>query len=298
MDSEIHEAIKHIDRWTGKHVTLELLDKGLTNHIFKACVNDDIFVLRIPGVGTDLFIDRDREIDSWLIASEIGVAPEVVEHMKAGAVTIARYVSGTVLSAEMVAANTPILKRIIDTVKTVHSKAAFQSFFDPFVAIKTRLEYAERYSAALPSDIGWMLSLSDRIEQAMKRNKPEAVACHNDLNPENFIDDGIRLWLIDWEYAGQSDPFFDLGNFRAEVPLSNDQEELVIKWYCGEVNYSRLCRMRLYKIIADLSWGLWAIVQSKVSRKDFDFHQYGLARFESLRKTTRDADPGKWISAV
>ena len=298
MEAQIQGIIKQIDEWKGKTVKYELLDKGLTNHNYKTYVNDDVFVLRIPGVGTDLFINRDHEINASTIAGKIGVAPEVVNHIEKGNITVTRFVDGTVLSPELVVRNDNRINHIIDTVKVIHEKAVFRIHFDPFVAIRTRLEYTKNYKTFLPKDIQWMISLSDDIENAMRRNKPRHVACHNDLNPENFIDDGKQLWIIDWEYAAQADPFFDLGNFRAETPLSRNQEELVIRRYCGAMKYNRLCRMLLYKIIADLCWGLWAMIQEKISRKDVDFHDYGLGRFESLRVSTHSKEFRKWIEEV
>ena len=110
--------------------------------------------------------------------------------------------------------------------------------------------------------------------EAMARDVPAPVACHNDLLAENFIlgDDG-RMWVIDWEYGGINDPYYDLGVLCAENPLTEDEERAVISRYCGEMDVHRYARMMLYKIISDLWWSLWAMLQARFSRIEFDYFQ-------------------------
>jgi thiamine kinase-like enzyme len=216
-------------------------------------------VVRIPGAETELFIDRDNEL----------------------------------------ARNNDIIKRIMISIKTIHDRARFKKRFDPFDTIKNYMDnYIEKYNAPLPDDIDWMLSLCSDIEKAMQRNKPPDVACHNDYLSANFMDDGVKIWIIDWEYGGCGDPFFDLGDFAVEHPFSREQEEMIIKEYCGELNYEKLYRMLLHKIIADLWWSLWAMIQSRVSKIDFDFYTYGNKRFERLRKNAMDKDFQKWLDGI
>jgi len=158
--------------------------------------------------------------------------------------------------------------------------------------------YVREYNAPLPSDFDHMLSSSDDIEAAMKRNPPEDVACHNDYLSENFLDDGNQIWIIDWEYGGRGDPYFDLGDFAVEHPFSQEQEELIITKYCGKLRKDRLYRMLLYKIISDLWWSVWAMIQSRISMLDFDFYAYGNGRFNRLRKNAGNPDYRKWLDAV
>jgi thiamine kinase-like enzyme len=254
-------VIGRIDDWNNKKVAYKLMGGGITNHNYKVSVDRETFVVRIPGAETELFIDRDNELDCSIEAGKTGVAPEVVYHLKPENVSVIRFIHAKTLSTREIAANSDIVRRIIRSVKVIHSKAMFQNRFDPFATIRKYMnEYMKKYDVPLPSDIDWMLSVCSDIEEAMQRNKPAEAACHNDFLSENFMDDGRKIWIIDWEYGGRGDPYFDLGDFAVEHPFVREQEELIIQEYCGEMEFDKLCRMLFHKITADLWWGLWAMI--------------------------------------
>ena len=106
------------------------------------------------------------------------------------------------------------------------------------------------------------------------------------------------MWLIDWEYGGMTDPFFDLGDFCTEHPFSREEEELILKTYCGAMVEPRYCRMMLHKLTADLWWSVWAMIQCKLSSIDFDFMEYGLNRMHRFQMNAGDSDYGHWIAGV
>lgn len=150
--------------------------------------------------------------------------------------------------------------------------------------IRRYVSMCREVESLLPQDFDWMLQVMDAVEKAMERNKPRLAASHNDLLSENFIiDPGGRLWIIDWEYGGMNDPFFDLGDVAVEHPLSPKQEELLLTAYAGRIEPEELARMRLHKLTADVWWGMWGMIQDKISALDFDFKAYGLHRFQRFR---------------
>jgi len=299
MEITIEEVIKRIDDWKQKQVNYEVLGGGITNHNFKVSVDGELFVVRIPGAETELFIDRDNELNCSIEAGKTGVAPEVVYHLKPENVSVIRFINAKTLCTKEIASNNHIIKQIVNSIKTIHDRATFKKKFDPFETVRKYINnYVKKYKAPLPGDIDWMLSICSDIEKSMQRNKPSETACHNDYLSENFMYDGEKIWIIDWEYGGQGDPYFDLGDFAVEHPFTREQEELIIKEYCGEVVYSKLYRMLLHKIVSDLWWGLWAMIQSKVSRLEFDFYTYGNHRFERLRKNAKHKDFKKWLNKI
>jgi thiamine kinase-like enzyme len=298
MHPTVDEVIKRIDSWRGKKIRHEPLGGGITNHNFTAYVDDKPYVIRIPGAGTEIFIDRDNELDCSIQAGKTGVSPEVIHHLKPENISVVSFIKGKTLTTRQIKGDDDLIVRIIKAVKIIHENAVFKSTFNPFDTIRKYRGFVEKYDAPLPEDINWMYDLSDEIEKAMNRNKSADVACHNDYLSENFIDDGKNIWIIDWEYGGMGDRYFDLGDFAVEHPFSREQEELIIREYCGDMRYDWLSRMLLYKIIADLWWSIWAMIQSKISKIDFDFFQYGTARFNRLRKNACDSDYRNWIEAV
>ncbi len=113
-----------------------------------------------------------------------------------------------------------------------------------------------------------------RIEIAFLRDPVEMRPCHNDLLNANFIDDGTRIRIVDWEYAGMGDPFFDLGNFSVNHGLDADEDAILLEAYEGEVRPDRLARLRLMRVVSDFREGMWGVLQQAISSLDVDFVAY------------------------
>lgn len=290
MSVSIEEVIERIPGWKDKELRYEPLGGGITNHNYTVHSGEDEYVVRIPGAGTEIFINRENELDCSIQAGNAGIAPKVIHHLKPENVSVVQFIRGTTLTTSRIAGDDSLIRRIVHSIHELHEKVVFKSTFDPFETVRSYMLYVKHYGAPLPDDIEWMFKIAERIERAMQRNKYGAVACHNDYLSENFLDDGEKIWIIDWEYGGMGDPYFDLGDFAVEHPFTREQEELIIKEYCGKADMRKLYRMLLHKIISDLWWGVWAMIQSKISKIDFDFHAYASARFERLRKNAHDKD--------
>jgi thiamine kinase-like enzyme len=110
----------------------------------------------------------------------------------------------------------------------------------------------------------------------------EPRPCHNDLLNANFIDDGQRIRIIDWEYAGMGDPFFDLGNFSINHELRPDEDELLLEAYDGAIDPRRLARLTLMRVVSDFREAMWGVLQQGVSTLDVDFVAYATAGFDRL----------------
>ncbi len=298
MELRVEDIISRIDEWRGKEIHWEPLGGGITNHNYTVYVDDEKYVMCIPGAGTDIFIDRDNELECLIEAGKTGVTPRVLRHLKPENISVVQFIQAKTLTTDEITASDALIKRIVSAIRIIHEKAAFKKKFDPFQTVRDYMDYVKKYDAPLPSDFDRMLRISDDIEAAMKRNPPEDVACHNDFLSENFLDDGKQIWIIDWEYGGRGDPYFDLGDFAVEHPFSPKQEELIIREYCGELNKNRLYRMFLNKIVSDLWWSVWAMIQSRISTLDFDFYTYGNERFKRLRKNAGNPDYQKWIDGI
>jgi thiamine kinase-like enzyme len=295
----VEDIIKRIDIWDPNEVKYRELSGGITNHNYICQVGNKKYVLRIPGSGTDVFIDRDHERSSSIAAAEAGVSPAVRCVVEPEGAVVIDYIDGEVLHPDTVATDDAKIVKIVKTVKQVHAKAVFEPETYIFDLIRKYTRMAKKENAFFPHDFNWMLSISDNIEKAMERNKLKPVACHNDLLPENFIiDENNKLWVLDWEYGGTNDPYFDLGDFAVEHPFTREQEELIIKTYCGEMRRPMLYRLLLHKMTADLWWSLWAMIQDKISKIDFDFYTYGLGRYARFRQNYYDRDFNTWLEGV
>ena len=219
-------------------------------------------MLRIPGDGTDSFIDREREHRNHVAAAAAGVTPPVLHLIQPGYCTIVPFITGETMHPETIAGHPERLRLIVEAVRTYHDRALFDNEIRVFDMIRDYTRMAAEVDAPRPEQTEWMLWVGQRIEQAMQRDEPAPVACHNNLLSENFIltPEG-RMWVIDWEYGGMNDPYFDLGDFCVEHPLTADEEKFVLTAYCGGMDEHRFARMMLHKLVVDLWWSIWAMIQ-------------------------------------
>ncbi|MCF8053309.1 MAG: phosphotransferase [Desulfobacterales bacterium] len=296
---KIETILEKVDIWNKDDVRYEELSGGLTNNNYTVKANGKKYVLRIPGIGSEVMIDRDLELSSSKAAAEAGVSPEVVCSVKPENALVISFIEGEVMHPETVAENDAYVEKIATSLRQLHSNAVFEEETYVFDMIPRYIQMCKEAGAFLPNDFDWMISVMDDIAEAMERDKPALTACHNDLLSENFIHDpNGKMWIIDWEYGGMNDPYFDLGDICVEHPLTVEQEEILLKTYCGEMSEGRLCRMRLHKLTADVWWGMWGMIQDKISSLDFDFYTYGIRRFERFRRNYYEGEYKKWKRRV
>ena len=297
------EAIARIDDWRGRKVRWQQLDGGITNHNYIVCVDGGPertfwkYVMRIPGAGTDMFIDRVAERDCMIQAASVGVGPRVAYQIDPEGVLVIDYVDGEVLHPLSIAGHPDRMMQAVKTVKAFHSSAVFKKEINVFRMLRSYTEIAGKVGAPLPERLVSMLGATDDIETAMSREPVACVACHNDLLSENFIvDDAGKLWIIDWEYGGMNDPYFDLGNFVMEHPFSREEERLVISTYCDGFNDRFFARMMLYKTVSALWWAVWAMIQYTVSTIDFDYTKWCMERVARAEAGLNDSSTSRWLA--
>jgi thiamine kinase-like enzyme len=300
------EVAGRIDAWDGREVRIEQLGGGITNHNYVVVVGGSPplpwggrYVLRVPGAGTDTFIDRERERENHQAAAQAGVTPPILHRVEPEGCTVVPFISGLTMHAHTLSGRPANLDKVIDAIATYHRGARFGNEVRVFDTIRRFAEMAVESGAPLPDEMDALLALGARIELAMLRDLPAPAACHNDLLAENFIlgDDG-RMWVIDWEYSGTNDPYYDLGVLCAENPLTEEEEVAVIERYRGVPDDHRRARMLLYKIVSDLWWSLWAMVQVRLSHIEFDYFSYGMDRVHRLQANANHPDFEAWLEAV
>ncbi len=261
--------------WPGEAATIEPLGGGITNHNFRVDVGDETFVLRIGGEDTQLLgIDRESEHAASRVASELGLAPEVVAFLEPEGYLVTRFVEGEVGRVDV--------PQVGAALRRLHGGPPIPSRFDSFRVVEAYRAIAEERGVVVPPLFGWASEIARRIEQH-RRGAP-VLPCHNDLLSANFIADGSRLWIVDWEYAGGGDPFFDLGNFAVNHELDADGERLLLESY-GSGDGEALILMRF---MSDFREAMWGVVQQALSTLEFDFSAYADEHFERLQRTAAE----------
>ena len=261
--------------WPGRQVSIEPLGGGITNRNFKVEVGGQEFVLRIGGTDTELLgIDREAEHAASSVAAELGLGPEVVAFIEPEGYLVTRFVDGEVGKIDV--------DRVGGALRLLHDGPALPGRFDSFRVVEAYRATAREHGVAVPSAYEVAKEIADRIER--RRSGAPLRPCHNDLLNANFIDDGIRLWLVDWEYAGMGDPFFDLGNFAVNHELPEEGENALLAAY-GSDDGDALVLMRF---MSDFREAMWGIVQLAISELDFDFGAYAEEHFERLARTAAE----------
>jgi len=298
-------VIAQIEEWRGKEARCKPIGGGITNLNFLVTVeNDDSpwggrYVLRIPGAGTDAFIDRERELKNMVAAGDAGVSPPLLHLVEPGHCTVVPFIDGETLHPDTIAGHPEHIEKIIGAVRTYHDRAVFENRIDVFEMIRDYLVVACEVDAPHPIELEHTFPLVAAIEAAMQRDVPAFTACHCDLLSENFmLDRDGRMWIIDWEYSGAADPYFDLGDFCVEHPLTAEEERAILTTYRGQMDEHRYARMMLYKLVADCWWSVWAMIQCRQSKIDFDFFEYGMNRLRRFWSNAAQPDLKEWFALV
>lgn len=276
---------------------------GITNLNYRVDVDGEAFVVRIAAEGAERFgIDRQREYRCAVAASRTGVAPEVVHVLPEEGILVTRFVAGRPLSStEMV--KPEVVKRVVQSMHRYHGGPAFDGSFSPFRTIETYMREARQSGASLPEDIDQMHARIVGIETALQRGQTTVAPCHNDLWGPNLIDDGLHVHIVDWEYAGMGDVFFDLANFSMhpdapDTSASDTRDEALLRVYFGKVSDGAFARLKLLKIVAELREALWYVVGLTLSIADPDFAGYAQTHFARLRQALGDSRLPSWLDAA
>jgi thiamine kinase-like enzyme len=260
--------------------TVTRLPGGLTNANYKVVTPGGAYVVRVPDATSALLaIDRDNEHHNSVAAAQAGVGAPVVGFLPGVSVLVLGFIEGETLTAQRLRHGID-LRRISAACRRLHGARPFARDFDMFEVQQRYLRLVVERGFRLPErylDFGPQVAA---MRAAMAVRPEPAVPCNNDLLAENFIDDGRDIRIIDYEYSGNNDPCFELGNIWSESALSLDQLELLVtSYYCAR-RRSRIARARLWGLMSKYGWTLWASIQAAVSPIDFDFWSWGMEKYE------------------
>ncbi|MCI0635315.1 MAG: choline kinase family protein [Actinobacteria bacterium] len=279
--SELEAAVERV--WPGRDARVEVLGGGITNHNLKVEVDGERFVLRVAGKDTGLLgIDRHVELEATQAAAAAGIGPEVVAFVEPEGWLVTRFVEGEIPAPERMR-EPEMLMRVAAALRAFHDGPAIPGAFDSFRVVEVYRDTAIARGGGAPDAYEWAHAIARRIEA--KRSDDEPVPCHNDLLNANFLDNGERLRIVDWEYAGMGDRFFDLANFSINHALDATASAILLEAYFGEIGEADAHALELMRFMSDFREAMWGVVQSTVSELDFDFVGYAADHFARLERT-------------
>jgi thiamine kinase-like enzyme len=248
-------------------ITVRSPGGGLMNRNYRIDFGGESYVLRIPGATTEVLgIDRWQEAACARAAADAGVATEVVAFVEQHPALVTRFVAGQQLTDDSLR-QPEMLRRVAQSMRRYHDHPVPSGLgtFPPFETVRRYDAFARTQGVPLPPEVEPARDAIARIEQELRGDATPGL-CHNDLLPANFIDDGTALRIIDWEYGGLGDPFFDLGNLAVNSGFGEDQERRLLQAYFGAVHPEQLRRLRLMRLVSDMREATWGFVQARISR--------------------------------
>jgi len=279
---EFDDLLDKVPRLQNRTAVTEL-SGGLTNRNLKISTASGDYVARISSNKSSLLaIDRQSEYENSKIAAGIGVGAPVFDYLPEFGLLVIGYLPGKTYSNLDVSNN---LGRIAGACNVLHKAAPFTRDFDMFVIQEKYKKLVTESGFRFPNGYHQYAPHLSRMKSALAVLDDGRVPCNNDLLPANFIDDGKKIWLIDYEYSGNNDACFELGNIWSEAKLPISALEDLVTAYYGSPRPEKLARAWLFALLAKYGWTLWASIQSSVSDIDFDFWQWGMEKFDDVEES-------------
>jgi thiamine kinase-like enzyme len=289
--SLIEDALRALEPELGPPESEPLpLDGGITNRNYRVRLGGRECVVRLPGKDTDLLgIDREAERAATAAAAAIGVGPDVIAFEPQRGCLVTGFIEARPVPPEELRTRAG---EVAQALRKIHAGPPLPATFSPFERTRQYEQTARERGGTIPAAYPEVRAAADAIEAVLDY---DPVPCHNDLLTANFLDDGERLRILDWEYAGMGDRFFDLANFSGHHDLSATEMETLIAAYFGESTPGRLARVRLMRPMAAFWEGMWGVVQATCSELDFDFLAYADEYLGKVQASLSDADFPRWL---
>lgn len=281
--ARIDEILDRIPLTRGRPRVVTPVTGGLTNETFRVKVDDNDLLVRVFAPDMELFgVDRENECANTQEAARWGVAPKVLEANSELGVLVSEFVSGrTLLPPDLTHPGT--MERVVKTLRRLHSGSTFQGSFN---VQQFRIDYLERVRTLdlqLPIDYDELLPRIETLERLLASTPMPLVPCHNDLASENMIDDGERVWLVDFEFAAMNEASFDLANMALSSALSSDAIRTLTTAYGDSATTpaaQSFARVRAWLLIATFAWVPWTAIQDHITRTEFDFAAWMQPRYQ------------------
>lgn len=297
--------VENLDRLAvlaGRSWRVAELPGGLTNRNLRVTTTDDgtplDLVVRCSASDVALLgIDRDAESVNTAVAAETGVGPGVVEYRPDLGMLVIEFLPGEALVSSSFE-DPGVLARSAEACRRLHGGGRFTGDFDMFARQAGYLANVRERGFALPATYDDHADAWDAVRRALAADPRPTVPCNNDLLAANFIDTGQEVWLIDYEYSGNNDACFELGNTSTECDFTPEQTEAYTEAYFGAPTRADQARVRLQALCSQYGWSLWGFIQAATSPMDYDFHAWGMERFDKAEATFRGPDFERLLAEV
>ncbi|MBE0669413.1 MAG: phosphotransferase family protein [Anaerolineales bacterium] len=287
-----------------KNIKKTPLSGGITNLNFRVDADGKSYVIRLAGEGTEqLGIKRDVEHIANKAAGEMGIAPEIMYFIEPEGYIVTRFINGKPIPPHELR-KPDYLSNVVKKIRLFHRRGpVLNGEFNVFRRVEMLMKVSKSHGIKFPSDWDWIMQKMNEARKALEKNPYTPTPCHNDLLNLNWINEEItdevgELRLMDWEYAGMGDIFFDLANFAHHHRLNDEQTRYMLHEYFGEVTEKNYARLRLMWPMSELHEAMWGTTQMGISKLEEDFQGYAHLWFGRFRQDVTDYRWEQWLKDV
>lgn len=301
-ERRVEAQIATVPEWQGRAIHYAPVHGGLQNSNWRVRVEGDetLYFVKLPGAGTEAFIDRQVAHEAGVLAGEMGIGPRMVRFDAEAGVEIIEYLEGyrACTNGDLKRVEVPI--EIAQMYRKLHQAPLLSQTKTIFDMVEEHMDQAEEHSIWLPDDFPLVKQEYDAAKEALLASGLDLVPCHNDPMPGNFlIKEGAPMKLVDYEFASNNDRAYEIAILTTEMFYDDEQIGQVLASFFDEVTWQMLSRVRVFGALADVKWGLWGCVNQQLSDGwDFDYHKYGVWKLNRARTVMADPRWGLWLSSV
>ena len=296
MKLTIDRLIKLIPEWKGKLIKVNPINRGITNINFKVNVDKRVFFLSIPDSDSELLnIDYRNKYYNNKICGDIKISPRVAHFIESDNLLVTEFIKSKTASLTIFQSSKEI-KQLVEKIKLLHNAKPFLRNFN----MLSQISYYKNIlkEECLPKELFKYVNKIESLKQKLYLTKDNLVPCHNDLIAENIIKKDNQIYIVDFDYSGNNDPCFELGNLSVEMEYDDEQINKLVRFYYGEINENIISKVYLQGVVSDIGWSLWSYVQAKISNNNFDYSMHGLNRLERAINKMESKDYELWIKNI
>ena len=296
MKLSINRLMKLIPEWNGKLIRVNQINSGITNINFKVIVGKKSFFLSMPSSNSELLnIDYRNKYYNNKICGEINISPRVIHFIESESLLVTEFIESKTSSLAIFQSSKEI-KQLVKNIKLLHNANPFLRNFDMFSQISYYQNILKK--DYLPQKLNRYVDNIKVLKNKLYLPNYKLVPCHNDLLAENIINKNNQIFIVDFDYSGNNDPCFELGNLSVEMEYNNEQINKLVKSYYGEINENIISRVNLQGVVSDIGWSLWSYVQVKNSNLNFDYNGHAIYRLERAINKMESKEYELWINNI
>ena len=294
MKLSIDRLIKLIPEWNGKLIKINPINSGITNINFEVIVGEKSFFLSIPSSSSELLnIDYKNKYYNNKICGKINISPKVTHFIESENLLVTEFIKSKTSSLAIFQSSKEI-EQLVNSIKLLHNANPFLKNFN----MLSQISYYQNILKKdyMPQKLNRYVNNIKSLKNKLYLPNHKLVSCHNDLLAENIINKNNQIFIVDFDYSGNNDPCFELGNLSVEMEYDDEQINKLVRSYYGEINENIISRVNLQGVVSDIGWSLWSYVQVENSNLNFDYNAHAIYRLERAINKMDSKEYELWIN--